>query len=181
MLANKDRRAFWAWAGILQGWELLKKGVRWQVNDGSSIRFWEDKWVPSLPNFKVTSMQPANCEINRVEDAIDNNTKSRKLDALSSLVSTSELKAISSIPIALAPMADSQVWHYESKGSYSVSSGYHTARSFVHDPLAQTPSSSFQPPSKFWKHIWALKVPPKIHHFWWRACKNALASIENLV
>ncbi|KAL7205152.1 hypothetical protein ACSBR2_018139 [Camellia fascicularis] len=82
--------------------------------------------------------------------------------------------------MALVPMADSQVWHYDSKGVYSVNSGYHIARSVFNNSLAHKPSSSFQPPSKYWKLIWALKVPPKIRHFWWQVSNNALASRENL-
>lgn len=180
MYATKGRRASWAWASILQGRELLKQGVRWQAHNGSSIRFWVDKWVPSLSDFKISSSKPVDCEIEKVEDAIDTTTKRWNLAALRPLVPNSELQAISSIPTALAPMADSQVWHYDSKGVYSVNSGYHIARSVFNNSLVQKPSSSFQPPSKYWKLIWALKVPPKNRHFWWRVCNNALASRENL-
>ncbi|KAI8014715.1 putative ribonuclease H protein [Camellia lanceoleosa] len=77
-------------------------------------------------------------------------------------------------------MADSQVWRYDSKGVYSVNSGYHIARFVFNNSMVQKQSSSFQPPSKYWKLIWAFKGPLKICHFWWRVCNNALASRENL-
>lgn len=32
-----------------------------------------------------------------------------------------------------------------------------------------------------WSTIWKLKVPNKIRNFWWRACRNSLATKENLV
>ncbi|KAI8024045.1 hypothetical protein LOK49_LG03G01676 [Camellia lanceoleosa] len=41
-------------------------------------------------------------------------------------------------------------------------------------------SSSFQVPKNVWKFLWALPIPPKLRHFWWRACNNLLASKVNL-
>lgn len=42
------------------------------------------------------------------------------------------------------------------------------------------PGTSFQPSAKLWKAIWSLNVPKKIRIFWWRVCKNGLATKENL-
>ncbi|CAK9184215.1 unnamed protein product, partial [Ilex paraguariensis] len=36
--------------------------------------------------------------------------------------------------------------------------------------------SSSRPNPKVWKLIWKLKITPKVRHFWWRACSNALAT-----
>ena len=33
---------------------------------------------------------------------------------------------------------------------------------------------------KVWKTIWALKLPPKVRNFIWRACSNILPTKENL-
>ena len=34
---------------------LVKKGIRWNVGNGDSIRVWGDKWLPSPSTFRITS------------------------------------------------------------------------------------------------------------------------------
>lgn len=33
------------WKGIVWGDELLRKGLRWEVKNGRSVKFWEDDWL----------------------------------------------------------------------------------------------------------------------------------------
>lgn len=60
----------WAWASILKGRDILIQGLRRQVNDGKRINFWEDKWVPTLRHFKLSSPKPQGCEISTVAEVI---------------------------------------------------------------------------------------------------------------
>lgn len=103
-----------------------------------------------------------------------------KVSSLQSCIFYAEVQAICSIPIALETKADSLVWHFEPKGDYLVKSGYKIAREKVSNMLSQIPVTSFQPSKKMWKLIWALKMPPKLKHFWWLVCKNVLATKDNL-
>lgn len=32
------------WKGILRGWEAFVRHIRFDIGDGSSVRFWKDKW-----------------------------------------------------------------------------------------------------------------------------------------
>jgi len=36
----------YSWRSILQGVELMKKGIIWRVGDGSNIKIWTDPWIP---------------------------------------------------------------------------------------------------------------------------------------
>lgn len=56
--AKRGSRASWAWLSLLHGREVLEKGLRWHVQNGESINFWEDKWIPNLINFKVATPKP---------------------------------------------------------------------------------------------------------------------------
>lgn len=70
LAATRGKKASWAWLSLLKGREILVQGLRRQVGDGHSISFWEDKWVPSLPNFRISFPKPTKCDIYLVSDAI---------------------------------------------------------------------------------------------------------------
>jgi hypothetical protein len=47
MSAKRKSNASHTWNAILFGREALKKGLIKRVGDGSSIRLWDDPWIPS--------------------------------------------------------------------------------------------------------------------------------------
>lgn len=51
--ATKGSRPSRIWSSLLRGLQILKSGVRLQVNNGKSIDVWRDAWVPDLPNFRL--------------------------------------------------------------------------------------------------------------------------------
>ncbi|GJX37044.1 putative reverse transcriptase domain-containing protein [Tanacetum coccineum] len=55
-----------------KGHELLLKGIRWQVSNGSEIYFWTQKWVPYLEDFYVQTPHGPFNNSSRVCDFIDN-------------------------------------------------------------------------------------------------------------
>ncbi|KAL7176319.1 hypothetical protein ACSBR2_029794 [Camellia fascicularis] len=101
--ATRGLRPSWAWTSLLQGREVLHGGLRWQVLNGRSINFWEDRWIPSNLRFKVLMAKNSGIVVQKVN------------------------------------------W-------------------FV----------------KEWKIAWNLNLPPKLKHFVWRICHNALATKQNL-
>lgn len=111
-------------------------------------------------------------------DFINPSTKKWNAQELKRYVSDQDVKAIVSIPISKFDLSDKLIWHYSKRGTYLVKSGYQIARKVV--ASNSTPSSSYQPHPSLWIKIWNLKIPPKVKHFWWRACRNMLATKENL-
>ena len=71
--------------------------------------------------------------------------------------------------------AGKRVWIFSPKGQYSVKSGYHqlSKQSIVN-------ISDAAQHKDLWKRIWALKIPPKLQHFWWKILHNALPVAANL-
>ncbi|KAI8548092.1 hypothetical protein RHMOL_Rhmol07G0245500 [Rhododendron molle] len=122
--AKRGSRVSWAWLSLLQGREILYKGLRWQVQNGESIRFWEDRWVPSSPNFRISSPKPVECDIEEVKDVIDQVKGSWKKELLTKVVTQEEMQELLSIPISQVNRKDHLVWHYTKNGSYSVKSGW---------------------------------------------------------
>ncbi|KAG5522106.1 hypothetical protein RHGRI_034338 [Rhododendron griersonianum] len=164
--ASRGNRASWAWLSLLHGRNLLLKGLRWQVQDGKSIDFWADAWIPSLPNFKVPIPRPANSAINKVVDIIDDNSGQWDIQKMLVEIPVEVVNAILEIPLARVGRADQLAWHFNPNGCYSVKSGYHIALQNLSEKVSNKPGTSFNLAKEVWKVLWKMKVPNKVKNFW---------------
>ncbi|KAL5753818.1 hypothetical protein ACOSP7_022038 [Xanthoceras sorbifolium] len=87
-----------------------------------------------------------------------------------------EVDLILSLPLSLHPRRDFFLWHFDSRGLFSVRSAYKVVLGLQQESLA----SSFNGALKVWKHLWKLNDPNKIKVFAWRACKEILPTNLNL-
>ncbi|KAL0427402.1 UNVERIFIED_CONTAM: hypothetical protein Slati_2915000 [Sesamum latifolium] len=69
--------------------------------------------------------------------------------------------------------SDELVWHYESRGMFSVKSAYSLA-------VDLNSEGSCSQTGRAWKYLWKAKVLPKIAVFAWRCVNNALPTNANL-
>ena len=44
--ARIGSRASWGWNSLLVGRSIVEENLRWRVNNGRSVEFWRDRWVP---------------------------------------------------------------------------------------------------------------------------------------
>lgn len=88
--AVKGASPSWVSSSLLEGRKLLQNGLRWNVGNGESVQFWNDKWVYSLPGEKISSTPPHSGEVTLVAHSWDH-------DKLRSCVSEEERKTISKI------------------------------------------------------------------------------------
>ncbi|XP_028112211.1 uncharacterized protein LOC114310437 [Camellia sinensis] len=166
-----------AWSSLLKGRELLRNGLRWQIQSGNLAYFWEDKWVPSTKDFKIASHKPPYCTVQKVAEVIDPTHKIWKCEILKEWLLKEDLEAVLAIPIAAVNRDDLLIWHHTPSGVYSVKSGYALAKQICHNSNGSNkPSGSLILGTDFWNSIWDLDVPPKIRHFWWRVFRNLLAT-----
>jgi hypothetical protein len=65
LLAKNTRSSSFTWRSILFGRELVVKGLRWGVGDGSRIKIMGDNWIPGLPSgtFSTLESLPANAPV----------------------------------------------------------------------------------------------------------------------
>lgn len=59
------------WRSILAGREVLSKGLRYQIGDGSTVSLWSDPWLPLPYSFKPFSCPMDGTELWKVRDLID--------------------------------------------------------------------------------------------------------------
>ena len=158
-------------------WEtqVILKGYRWKIGNGENISVFRGNWITRPSTFKPISTPNLPSDAT-VAVLIDNENK-WKADLIQKMFSKEDTEAILSIPLPRRKEKDQMIWHYDKKGEYSIKTGYQVAlnKKFP-DPLGCLSSNNNN-----WSIIWKLTLPEKIKIFIWKATKNLLPTIENLV
>ncbi|KAL8535150.1 hypothetical protein ACS0TY_010967 [Phlomoides rotata] len=76
------------------------------------------------------------------------------------------------VPLSPRRPPDKWQWNNTHHGRFSVRSAYSLAVAHFSKCGFDLPSSSR--PNPMWNLLWKCKLPPKISHFLWRACHEAL-------
>ncbi|XP_065634109.1 uncharacterized protein LOC136069474 [Quercus suber] len=112
----------YAWRSILKGRDLLLKGVRWRVGCGEAISVWNDAWLPSTTQPRVSSLVVQGLEGIKVLDLIDPPANKWDQNLLHGLFIPHEAELIASIPLCLNKVKDVVVWPFTPSGCYTVKS-----------------------------------------------------------
>ncbi|KAK2637370.1 hypothetical protein Ddye_032162 [Dipteronia dyeriana] len=121
------------WRSLNWGRELLSKGLRWNVGDGSKINVFKDT------SFKLVTFDPGTDL--RVSDLFDRARRDWNVDILDQILLSIDKEVVLSIPINWMGGQDFQSLHFDKKGEYTVSSGYKCA---LQDSIKEAASPSFQ-------------------------------------
>ncbi|CAL1352018.1 unnamed protein product [Linum trigynum] len=164
-------RASWAWQGILEGRDLLARGLRWRIGNGAVVRILTDKWLPSSPPSSPSLLPTASMSYTFVSELICPQSHSWKVAVLQDLFTVESVELILSIPLPNQLIPDKLVWHYSVSGEYTVKTGYQLLSS----ELNRThPPRDLPYDKRFWKFLWQLPVPPKLRVFCWRVARGFL-------
>ena len=172
------RQPSYAWRSIYNAKNLLTKGLLWRVGDGTSIKIWTDRWLPTVGSHKVESPVNVLSTDARVCDLLDTNTNWWKTDLVSSIFGVGEAEAICSIPVCPRTRQDKLVWMGTKHGEYTIRSAYHMGKE---DGL-QDEGSCLNAPllAGIWKGVWRVPCARVIKMFLWQACNNILPTKERL-
>lgn len=123
LYAKKGSRPSWMFSSLLEGRDLLLKGVRWPVLSGLKIDIWSDRWIPSIPRFKIVSPRPEIGNFVQVSNIFSDRGLDWNVPLLSMLFSQMEVESISSILVSVINLEDKLVWHFSKSSMHSVKSG----------------------------------------------------------
>jgi hypothetical protein len=165
MCAKKKRNSSHVWRAILHGRDALSKGLIKRVGDGSTIRIFDDPWIPANNNGRPLC-KPIEAKATTVGELIDNEQMSWSEEKLEANLIETDRRAVRQIPLGRFA-EDEWGWTQEEKGIFSVRSAYRLLSSAQY---ATQPASSEA--KLCWKRLWKLPVPPKIRSFWWRVTKG---------
>lgn len=149
---------------------MVRRGMRWRVGNGESIKVWSDPWIPRTQTRKIISPRGEANEAIEVGALINPITKMWNEELLSTLFLPFEVERILNIPISHRMPEDCLCWDLEKNGMYSVRSAYRALASDVWRSMEEAPSSVMD----VWKVIWSATVLPRVKLFAWRACLDAL-------
>ena len=161
-----------AWKSILKGRDVIRKGLRWRVGNGSEIGIYQDNWLPDPHLNRVLSSPEFLGMDARVSVLMDGVNRSWLYEVIDNLFLPHEAKMIKSIPISLVECEDKIFWPLTANGEYSVKTGY---RLLSHLEASDNPSSSDISQSKqIWNAIWNMNVPNRVKSYFgvlvWMLC-----------
>jgi hypothetical protein len=164
------------WKYICMGWQIFKSHARFDLGDGSRIRFWDDVWCgdsslkaafPGL--FNIASFKEASVadNVERSNGTIQWNIQFTRL------IHDWEVEVLAEFyrclySCKLREDGEDKLWWIPSrKGGFEVKSFYQAL-------------SSNEPASFPWKSIWRSKAPPRVAFFVWTAAHSKILTLDNL-
>ena len=166
ILAN----ASYTWKSIIKGRDVIKCRARWRLGLGNSVHIWGDNWLPLKDNPKIVSPRIEGSFMGMVRDLIDSVHKTWREDVIDQNFYEFETAIIKNIPLYRSIQDDVLIWPFNPDDFYTVKSGY---KFLQEENLSIQPGlSEVEALKPLWKKICGLKVPNKVKHLAWRACKN---------
>jgi len=169
LTATRKKHASHTWRAILEGREVLKKGLLRRIGDGSTTDIWQDRWLPNHFGGRPIVMPDAP-QVRLVSDLVTpSGAWNERL--IRQIFVNVDARAILSTQIRGAG-DDTWAWEPERHGLYTVRSAYRK----LYDELNMQTTDGLASSSgeKVWKQIWGLCVPPKVKSFWWRVVNGFL-------
>ena len=173
--ATRGRKASFIWKSILHGRDLVKKGLRFCIGDGSTIDAWLDPWLPihlPRPPIKLDgSPSPL-----LVQNLLNQTRTGWDTDKIRDWVDPQDAATIMNIKVCPTATQDLLGWHYTRHGFYTVKSGYWLATHLPDFNQAIPPQGDIL----LKQNLWKSKTAPKLKHFCWRIISKAIPTGENL-
>ncbi|XP_071904274.1 uncharacterized protein [Coffea arabica] len=114
--------ASWIWRSLIGARELMEQGTRRRIGNGNNTNIWEDSWILSNINGKVTTRRHMDNGLQKVHELICQ--KTWNTNSVFKNFNRQDAERILAIPISLSGKEDSHFWIYGTDGNYSVNSGY---------------------------------------------------------
>ncbi|KAL0401625.1 UNVERIFIED_CONTAM: hypothetical protein Slati_4192400 [Sesamum latifolium] len=133
---------------------------RMEIGDGQRVRVWHDPWISRPHTFMpITPCHPLLQNI-QVSDLMSPSQFCWNSELIDHLFYPEDARIIKSIPLGRSSMADSQIWHFDKRGTFSVKSAYHVAlqciRASSNSETVQNNNSNIS-----WSFIWKAKCLTK--------------------
>lgn len=162
----------YVWRSILAAKDIVQMGVRWSVGDGANIEVLHSPWLPDVDDPTVISTHPGLVGT-KVQQLMQPEIKQWDVELIRDLFQERDAQLILGIPLSPSQVEDHLMWVHEISGLYSVKSAY----KLIQKQQGRWESASI---SAVCKHLWKLKLPPKVKNLVWRAISKCLPTMDHL-
>jgi hypothetical protein len=125
LATDMGNRHSFVWRSLLSSRDLLNDGLVWRIGDGSNVKIWQDRWLPTPITYSVQSPPRVIPPDSLVSAIIDQETHTWNIELINSIFMPDEAKVIASIPLCSSLPLDKLVWQGTTDGVFSVRSAYH--------------------------------------------------------
>lgn len=150
-------------------------GLCWRVGDGKKILAKSDPWIPGLHTFRSGWNYIPNTGF-KVENLILNSGQWNE-DYIRQAFLLHEAEAILNIPLNMRGNDDIRFWTAGKNGKYSVKNGY----LLESNSLAPNPFHYGISDHAWLNSVWNLRLLPKVRIFFWRALKDIIPTLVNML
>lgn len=162
MESGFSTRASFAWKNILQACDVIRRGARWRVGNGHSIRIWGDRWLPSASGVPITLPRVLSVDA-FVSSLIHAPTAPWNTTLIDQQLYPYDVELVKSLVLSNRAIADKLIWSGERSGNFSLRSAY---RMMLMTNQMETPGCFDQGRWKsLWAKVWSVLAPPKVLHF----------------
>ncbi|CAN1787420.1 Uncharacterized mitochondrial protein AtMg00310 [Linum perenne] len=114
----------YVWQSIRRSQQVVGRGSRWRVGNGTNIHVWDDHCHRNGDNLGITTARDDTLEGLKVCDLLIPGLLEWDKELVESLFDQRDVLEILSVPIGVGGIRDELIWHFDPKGAYSVCSAY---------------------------------------------------------
>ncbi|KAK6136739.1 hypothetical protein DH2020_029567 [Rehmannia glutinosa] len=114
----------WLWRCWMAARTFLRRGLRYEVCNGKSIRIWQSPWIINSDFFLPMSSSPSHISPIWVNELLQPDGKHWNAPLISETFHPIDAQNIMNLSIHSNLSKDSLVWHFGKKGLFSVKSTY---------------------------------------------------------
>ncbi|XP_061999150.1 uncharacterized protein LOC133716455 [Rosa rugosa] len=162
-----------SWRSIYEARSVLVKGAHWQVGDGNDILL-SDPWLPRAAPFRLLLVHRGRDPLWKVNHLL-NDEGCWNEALIQQVCHVDDIPFVLSIPLSNRRVHDRWVWHFDSKGLFSVKSAY---RLLMEEEIVQEVPLQTQ---DLWKKLWSTNVPGTAKKFLWKVLNNCLPTMDRLI
>ncbi|XP_057458292.1 uncharacterized protein LOC130749012 [Lotus japonicus] len=171
--ATKGYRPSYAWSSLLNSAWIFHDGGLWRVGNDTSIRAWDDKWIPNCGPIVYREDAAAELGVLHVSDLMLPMGGGWDRNKVEFLCWPPTARAILSIPLSFQPHNDCFFWPDTGDGCYTSKSGYSFIKKKQLERESSSSSSLVLAPA-LWTKLWKADAAPRCRETAWRACLNLL-------
>jgi hypothetical protein len=157
----------YAWRSIWKSRQVLMRGCRWSIGDGTKIHVMHEPWLLKEDGKWIHSPQAQSVSNLYVNQLWLPNRKAWDSNKIQLMFPSHVANSILTIPLFDDVEEDQLVWDDDKFGNYSVKSGCNL---LLQEPLENLTLQA----NEGWKWLWKIQAPPKTKHLLWRLCKGCL-------